>query len=70
LGIEAERISCLYKVNNTSQAKILYKKYVQQIEKVKNSSIDHATKGFVSEIQKCVRADEEALWAASRLITY
>lgn len=70
LGIEAERIGCMYRSNNVYQAKDIYKKLLKRIDSMEQKNISAGTKSFIDELAKTIKPDEESLWKAARLITY
>lgn len=70
LGIEAERISCLLKMGKKSQADNALQELNRKIERISTKKLSDGTKKFLWEFSDCLEPTQEALWNASRMITY
>lgn len=70
LGIEAERISCLFKMKRKSQAVEAYHGLVKRVEELERQELPEGTKRFLQEFSAELQPDQEAMWNASRRVTY
>lgn len=70
LGIEAERISCLFKMKRKSQAVEAYHGLVKRVEELERQELPEGTKRFLQEFSAELQPDQEAMWKASRRVTY
>ncbi len=70
LGIEAERISCLFKMKQHSEATKAYRALEQRIQELKTQKLPEGTARFVDELLQCMQPNAEAMWLLSRRITY
>lgn len=70
LGIEAERISCLFKMKRRSQAMEGYHGLVKRIDELKKQTLPEGTRRFLQEFQAELAPNQEAMWKASRQVAY
>ena len=70
LGIEAERISCLYKMKKNSEAAMELQNLKNRIAKLRNNKLPEGTEKFLDEFEKELQPNYDAVWKASRKVTY
>lgn len=70
LGIEAERISCLYKYKKKANAQDAYERLVFRVKELLKMEMAEGTRQFLERFANSLQPTQEAMWKAARMFTY